>query len=89
MVDDLRILFFDNAHDIVHEWVFKHECDVGVYSLFDNFSSCNGFGCGLFVCYNQSAGAEFYASEVSDYNDEYVGQFVGVDLSENGLACRA
>ena len=48
----------------------------------------DGIGCSLSISDNKSAGAEINAAIVSNDDDKDVGELVGVDLSEDGLACR-
>ena len=41
------------------------------------------------IGYNQSARTQFDASEITHYDNQYIRQFVGIDLSQNRFACRA
>ena len=70
---------------MVHQGVFEGNGDLLINRLLDDCGGCDGFcGCS-FVGLDESAGAEFDSAEIADNKDEDVGQFVAVDLSEDGL----
>ena len=89
MCDDLRIEVFHDFHYGVHHGELVGEGDVVVNGTFYNRCVLEGFDGGLAVGDDETAGAELYAAEVSDDNDEDVGQTIGVYLSEDGFASSA
>lgn len=85
---DVGLVFFYDAHDTVEVRIFEGDGNGFVDGAFFDAGGGDGFGGGGAVGYDEAAGAEFDAAEVADDNDEDVGQVVGVDLAEDGLAGR-
>ena len=56
--------------------------------FFNDGGSGNGFGGSSLISYNQSTRTQLDTAEVAHYDDENIRQFVGIDLSQNRLACR-
>lgn len=76
-----------DTHDLVHQRIFKGDGDLLINRLLDDGGGSDGFcGCGL-VGLDEPAGAKFDSAEIADNKDEDVGQFVAVDLSEDGFPC--
>jgi len=87
--DDLWIEVFHHLHHGVHHGEFEGEGDVVVDGTLDDLCVLEGFDGCLTIGNDEARGAEFDATEVADNDDEDVGQPVGVDLPEDGLASRA
>ena len=85
---DVGLVFFYDAHDAVEMRIFEGDSNGFVDGAFLDVGGGDGFGGGGAVGYDEAAGAEFDATEVADDDDEDVGQVVGVDLAEDGLASR-
>lgn len=88
LCEDVGLVFFYDAHDAVEMRVFEGDGNGFVDGAFLDVGGGDGFGGGGAVGYDEAAGAEFDATEVADDDDEDVGQVVGVDLAEDGLAGR-
>ena len=61
----------------------KRKVTVSSTVFSNNGGGSNGFGGGGFIGYNQSARTQFDASEITHYDNQYIRQFVGIDLSQN------
>ena len=83
---DVGLVFFYDAHDTVEMRILEGDGYGFVDGAFFDAGGGDGFGGGGAVGYDEAAGAEFDAAEVADDDDEDVGQVVGVDLAEDGLA---
>lgn len=88
LCEDVGLVFFYDAHDAVEMRVFEGDGNGFVDGAFFDAGGGDGFGGGGAVGYDEAAGAEFDAAEVANDDDEDVGQVVGVDLAEDGLAGR-
>ena len=88
LCEDVGLVFFYDAHDAVEVRIFEGDGNGFVDGAFFDAGGGDGFGGGGAVGYDEAAGAEFDATEVADDDDEDVGQVVGVDLAEDGLAGR-
>lgn len=88
LAEDAGLHVLNNAHDVVHLWIGERKD----YLLLHLTGLDGGMGNGVDGCLavgnDESAGAEVYAAIVAHDDDEYVGELVGIDLSEDGLASR-
>ena len=86
LADDTGRKFFDNAHHIVHHGIGE----IIFHQLFDltgdDFGVVECFPCRLSVCHDESARTQIDASVISHDDDEHVGEFERIDLSEDGFA---
>ena len=77
----------DDAHDVVHQGIGEGVVDDFLDKARLHLCMGDGIGGSLPISDNKSAGAEINAAIVSNDDDKDVGELVGVDLTEDGLAC--
>ena len=86
LADDAWLHLLDDSHHLVHQRVGERVGDDFLYLARFNLCVGNGVGSGLAIGDDKSAGAQIHAPVVAHHDDEDIGEFVGVDLSEYGLA---
>ena len=86
---DARVHLFDDAHHFVHEWIFERYGNHFVYRPLFRFRICDGLQRGLLVRLLQSACPQFYATKVTDDDNERIRELMLVQLSENRFSSRS
>ena len=85
----LNAFFFHHSHDVVHQGVGEFEAIHFVNGFFDDGGVVEGIACRGLVGVDQPADTQFDPSEIAYHDDTDVGDILGEDLVEDGLACRA
>ena len=86
LADDVDTSVLDKFHDAIHRQIGESERELRLLVTLDDFAIFDSIGSRSLVGHDEPRSAEFDAPEIANHDDKNVGEFVGIDLPENGFS---
>ena len=82
-----NIILFYNTHHIIQKRIFKRHTYIILNKAFDYFIRPDRFDSSFTISDDQPARSQFYSSEITNYDNQYIRQSERIDLSEYRFSC--